>query len=293
MRFFERYHPAALLAYFAAVLLIAMFAGSPLTVALALAGGLCFAATMTTAKEKLADLTFYLPLVLLVTVTNPLFSHNGVTPLFFLNGRAVTLEAILYGAGLGVTLWAVLLWCRCWSRIMTSEKLLYLFGRVIPKLSLVLSMALRYVPLLRRQAKKLERAQQALGLYASERYFDRLRSKLAVYSGLVGWSLENAVEVSRSMKARGYGLKGRTAYANYHFTRRDAALLAFSLCAAGLYLTAGVLGYGSFTYYPALSGIDTRPLALAGEAAFAALAFAPFLIEGRQTLQWNFCKSKI
>ena len=293
MRFFERYHPAALLAYFAAVLLIAMFAGSPLTAALALAGGLCFAATMTTAKEKLADLTFYLPLVLLVTVTNPLFSHNGVTPLFFLNGRAVTLEAILYGAGLGVTLWAVLLWCRCWSRIMTSEKLLYLFGRVIPKLSLVLSMALRYVPLLRRQAKKLERAQQVLGLYASESYFDRLRSKLAVYSGLVGWSLENAVEVSRSMKARGYGLKGRTAYANYHFTRRDAALLAFSLCAAGLYLTAGVLGYGSFTYYPALSGIDTRPLALAGEAAFAALAFAPFLIEGRQTLQWNFCKSKI
>ena len=293
MRFFERYHPAALLAYFAAVLLIAMFTGSPLTVALALAGGLCFAATMTTAKEKLADLTFYLPLVLLVTVTNPLFSHNGVTPLFFLNGRAVTLEAILYGAGLGVTLWAVLLWCRCWSRIMTSEKLLYLFGRVIPKLSLVLSMALRYVPLLRRQAKKLERAQQALGLYASERYFDRLRSKLAVYSGLVGWSLENAVEVSRSMKARGYGLKGRTAYANYHFTRRDAALLAFSLCAAGLYLTAGVIGYGRFTYYPALSGIDTRPLALAGEAAFAALAFAPFLIEGRQTLQWNFCKSKI
>ena len=293
MRFFERYHPAALLAYFAAVLLIAMFAGSPLTAALALAGGLCFAATMTTAKEKLADLTFYLPLVLLVTVTNPLFSHNGVTPLFFLNGRAITLEAILYGAGLGVTLWAVLLWCRCWSRIMTSEKLLYLFGCVIPKLSLVLSMALRYVPLLRRQAKKLERAQQVLGLYASERYFDRLRSKLAVYSGLVGWSLENAVEVSRSMKARGYGLKGRTAYANYHFTRRDAALLAFSLCAAGLYLTAGVLGYGSFTYYPALSGIDTRPLALAGEAAFAALAFAPFLIEGRQTLQWNFCKSKI
>ena len=293
MRFFERYHPAALLAYFAAVLLIAMFAGSPLTAALALTGGLCFAATMTTAKEKLADLTFYLPLVLLVTVTNPLFSHNGVTPLFFLNGRAVTLEAILYGAGLGVTLWAVLLWCRCWSRIMTSEKLLYLFGRVIPKLSLVLSMALRYVPLLRRQAKKLERAQQVLGLYASESYFDRLRSKLAVYSGLVGWSLENAVEVSRSMKARGYGLKGRTAYANYHFTRRDAALLAFSLCAAGLYLTAGVLGYGSFTYYPALSGIDTRPLALAGEAAFAALAFAPFLIEGRQTLQWNFCKSKI
>ena len=135
-----------ILAYFAALLLIAMFSASPVIVLLALAGALGFAATMTTWREKCADLTFYLPLLLLVTITNPLFSHNGVTPLFFLNGRAVTLEAIVYGAGLGVTLWAVLLWCRCWSRIMTSENVLYLFGRAIPKLSLVLSMALRYDP---------------------------------------------------------------------------------------------------------------------------------------------------
>ena len=27
--------------------------------------------------------------------------------------------------------------------------------------------------------------------------------------------------------------------------------------------------------------------------AFAVLAFAPFIIEGGQTLQWNYCKSKI
>lgn len=293
MKFFERYHPAALLTYYASVLLIAMFSGSPVTALTALAGGLCFSATMTTAREKRADLSFCLTLVLLAAITNPLFSHNGVTPLFFLNGQPVTLEAIVYGVGLGVTLWAVVLWCRCWSRIMTSEKLLYLFGRVTPRLSLVLSMALRYVPLLRRQAKKLERSQQVLGLYASESYLDRLRSKLSVYSGLVGWSLENAVEVSRSMQARGYGLKGRTAYANYRFTRRDTAFAVLTVCAAGLYLTASALGYGGFTYYPALSGIDVRPLALAGDIAFAVLSFAPFLIEGRQTLQWNCCKSKI
>ena len=36
MRFFERFHPAALLAYFAAVLLIAMFSASPVIVLLAL-----------------------------------------------------------------------------------------------------------------------------------------------------------------------------------------------------------------------------------------------------------------
>ena len=48
-------------------------------------------------KAILSDMGFYLPLFLLVAVTNPLFSHNGVTPLFFMNGNPVTLEAVVYG----------------------------------------------------------------------------------------------------------------------------------------------------------------------------------------------------
>lgn len=44
-------------------------------------------------------IAFYVSMFLLVAVTNPLFSHNGVTPLFYLNGNPVTLEAFVYGAG--------------------------------------------------------------------------------------------------------------------------------------------------------------------------------------------------
>ena len=47
--------------------------------------------------QRFGRIGFYVPLFLLVAVTNPLFSHNGVTPLFFLNGNPVTLEALLYG----------------------------------------------------------------------------------------------------------------------------------------------------------------------------------------------------
>lgn len=293
MKSFASYHPAVLLLYFLAVLLIAMFSVNPVIVTLALLGGALFAATLTDGREKRADLGFYLPLLLLVTITNPLFSHDGVTPLFFLNGNPVTLEAILYGAGLGMTLLAVLLWCKCFHKTLTSEKLLFLFGRVSPRLSLLLSMALRYVPLLKRQAGKVERAQRVMGLYTSDSRFDRLRAKLSVYSALIGWSLENAVEVSRSMRARGYGLKGHTSYANYKFTRRDALLCAVVALTGGLWLAGSLMGYGTFYYYPALCPPDSRAWAIVGYAAFAVLALAPFWIEVEETLRWNYCKSKI
>lgn len=56
-----------------------------------------------------------------------------MTPLFFLNGNAVTLEAILYGLDIAVMLVAVMYWFKCYNHIMTSEKVLFLFGRAIPK----------------------------------------------------------------------------------------------------------------------------------------------------------------
>lgn len=279
--------------YFLVVLVIAMFSGSPVILVLSLLGGMSFAFLLSDPGERRSDWGFSLGLLALVTLTNPLFSHNGVTPLFFLNGNPVTLEAIVYGFFMGLTVVSVIAWCKCFSRIMSTDKFLYLFGRVIPSLSLVLSMALRYVPMLKRQAKKVERSQKTMGLYTSDSRFDRIRSKLMVFSSLVGWSLENAMEVSRSMRARGYGLPGHTSYSNYHFTGADFLLLGATILAGGLYFGSAALDFGGFSCYPAITPLDTRPLALVQYIAFGLLSLAPALIETEETLRWNYSRSKI
>ena len=143
LKAFGSYHPTVLMIYFLSILLIAAFLSNPVLQTEALLGGILFCATLQRRGDGLRDLGFYLPLFLMVAVTNPIFSHNGVTPLFFLNGNPVTLEAVFYGIALAVTVIGVLLWCKCYSRIMTEDKFLYLFGRAAPKLSLTLSMALR------------------------------------------------------------------------------------------------------------------------------------------------------
>lgn len=141
MKAFGNYHPFVLLIYFLSVLLVAMFVSNPVLQTEALAGGILFCIMIQRKRETVGNLGFYVPLFLMIAITNPLFSHNGVTPLFFLNGNPVTLEAFVYGIAIAVMLIGVILWCKCYSEIMTSDKFLYLFGKVIPKLSLVLSMA--------------------------------------------------------------------------------------------------------------------------------------------------------
>lgn len=293
MNALKKFHPLSLMTYFLCIMLISMFLQHPIISALALFGGIAYCLTLTSKQEKISDLKFYVPLFLLITVTNPLFSHNGATPLFFMNGNAVTLEAIICGANMAVMLTAVVLWCKAYSYVFTTDKFIYLFGRAIPKLSLVISTALRFVPMLKRQAKKVRKAQKAMGFYTSKSYTDRFRLSMRVYSSLVGWSLENAVETSKSMRARGYGVKGRTNYHSFKFKAADLAVILLSLLSVALVIFGSALGYLRFFYYPKISDISLSPFAIVCYAVFAAAAFLPFILETLENIRWKYYKSKI
>ena len=293
MKAFANYHPLVLMVYFLSVLGVAMFITNPILQIMALLGGGLFSLILLKRSEILSNIGFYTALFLMVSITNPLFSHNGVTPLFFLNGNPVTLEALIYGLFIGVMVIAVMLWCRCYSEIMTSDKFLYLFGKAIPKLSLVLSMALRFIPLFKRQMKRVSKAQKAMGLYSSKSYTDRIKGSLRVFHAMIAWSLENSIETSSSMKARGYSIKGRSNFSIFKFYSYDALLLSVSLLLLSITLLGSALKITEFYFYPDISQLNLSPIAFVIYTAFCLLSFLPSIIELKESLIWKYYISKI
>lgn len=71
-----------------------------------------------------------------------MFNHYGVTMLYYVksSGNWITLEALVYGVVLGAVMFVVIQWFSCYNKVMTTDKFIYLFGRIIPALSLILSM---------------------------------------------------------------------------------------------------------------------------------------------------------
>lgn len=293
MRAFAEYHPLVLLIYFLSVLIVAMFVSNPVLQTLALLGGVLFCFMLQSRKEIIGNMGFYIPMFVIVAVTNPLFSHNGVTPLFFINGNPVTLEAFIYGIAIAVMIIGVMLWCKCYNDIMTSDKFLYLFGRAIPKLSLILSMALRFIPMFKRQMQRVNRAQRSMGLYSSGGFVDRLRSMMRVFIAMISWSFENAMDTSASMKARGYGIKGRTSFSLFRFHSNDGVLLTVCVLLLGITLVGVAAGETVFFYYPRISELNFSPVAAAVYISFGILSFLPFIIEVREELIWKYCISRI
>lgn len=293
MKAFANYHPFTLTAYFLSVLITAMFVPNPVLELSSLAGAILFCLMLQRKKEIAGNVAFYIPLFFMVAVTNPIFSHNGVTPLFFLNGNPVTLEAFIYGIAIAVMLIGVMLWCKCFNDVMTSDKFLFLFGRTVPRLSLVLSMALRFVPMFKRRMKKVNQAQKAMGLYSSKSFVDKIKGAMRVFTAMIAWSLENSMETASSMKARGYGLKGRTNFSLYRFYANDGVVLAVCVLLFGVTISATAAGETDFYYYPRISGLSLSPFSAAAYVSFAALSLLPFIIEVKEALVWKYYISKI
>ena len=303
MKAFSDYNPIAVFFCLAGIALVCMFSMDPWLLLPALAGAamLFFARN---GREGLRECRLY-PLVFLCSaLLNPLFMHKGVTVLFVLNDNPITLESLVYGCVFGVMLTAVLWWFRSFTQIMTADKLLYLLGSVSPKLALILSMTLRYLPLFRRQAEKTSLTQQAIGVPASRvtpeeeagagglsGLMERVRRALRVFSVMVTWALENGVITADSMTARGYGVKPRTHFAPYRFRRSDARLLVASMLLTLLTLLGSRGGAPSF--YPQL--LFPRPTALAviGRAAYILLCQLPAILEIKEMMKWKSLRSTI
>ncbi len=111
-------------------------------------------------KAAKFGLKYMLPMFVVAALINPAFSHSGKTILSYLpNGNPLTLESIIYGIAAAVMLISVIIWFSCYNEVMTSDKFVYLFGRIIPALSLVLSMTLRFVPKFKAQIRCLKRTE--------------------------------------------------------------------------------------------------------------------------------------
>lgn len=290
---FSSLHPLVLIVYFVTILVVSMFSTNPVLLFLSLVGGMMFFGMMNSRKDFFTDLAFYIPMFFLIAIINPLFSHNGVTPLFFMNGNPVTLEAILYGGNIALMLMAVVYWCKCYSKIMTTDKFLYLFGKVIPKLSLVLSMALRFIPLFREKHREFRMVQGVSGLYDKKGFVNKIMCELKVFSALVTWSLENSVDTASSMKARGYGLKGRTHFSMYKFRKRDGIILAVNLLLFSVVTFGMGGGFVDFSFYPYVTEIETGAVQIVVYISLGVMSLLPFFTELWEVIVWKYSMSKI
>lgn len=279
MRAFSEHNPIAIFVHFMLTIIIAMFIQNPIILLLALFGSILYYA-VTFRKISAKTLIFWILLFLLISLINPIFSHKGETVLLFINGKAITLEALFYGINNGIMILAVMIWFLVFSEIMTSDKVMYIFGKFSPRLALLISMSLRYIPLYRQRASIINNAQKTMSLYKESNIVDNLKGGMRVTSSLITWSLETSVDTADSFAARGGELKHRSSFSLFKFRKNDTVLIIISIVLFSAVISAQAVGVLSVDYYASgdfFSKLSFEIIAIMAYSAYFILSVIPFI----------------
>ena len=292
---FKTYHPIINFLYFAFMIVMSCILMHPVCLVISLAGAFSYSIMQNGKKSLKTNILYMLPTVLVMALLNPLFNHQGVTTLaYFPNGNPLTLESIIYGISAAVMVISVIAWFGCCNRIMTSDKMIYLFGRIMPSLSLVLSMTMRFVPKFAKDTKKVCDAQRGIGFDISKgKITDRMKTATKVVSVMLTRSLENSVETADSMKSRGYGTKKRTAFSVFRFDGRDICMLILILIFGAVTVSGALFGGIRWQYYPQLSFATGSTYEVIIFISYGIMAFMPVIIDIWEGIRWNVIKSRI
>ena len=295
MNEFKTYHPIVTFTYFVLVIGFSCFFMHPVCLFISLLCGFLYSVMLKDRKYIKTNLIYMLPMVLIAALLNPAFNHEGATIIEYLpSGNPLTLESIIYGLCAGAMIVSVILHFSCYNEVMTSDKFIYLFGRVIPAISLILSMTLRFVPKFSSQMKVVTNAQKCLGRdVSSGGIIKRIKCGLNILSIMTTWSLENAIETADSMKSRGYGLPKRTSFSIFTFDKRDKTALALILALGAYTLVGSIMGKISFDYFPHIESADVSALGISVFLSYLLLCLCPVIIEIREVRRWKALKSKI
>ena len=284
---FSTYHPLLNMLYFVGTIGVTVFVTHPVLLGISFVSGIAYSFLLKGVKHTLKfNLCFSIPAMVIVALINPMFNHYGVTIIGYLyNGNPFTLESCVYGV-----------WFSCYTEVMTSDKFIYLFGKIIPALSLVLSMCLRFVPRFVRQMGVISDGQKCIGRSTKNgSLVRRAKHGITIFSILVTWALENAIETADSMKCRGYGEKGRTAFSIYRFDKRDSLCLLFMAVSFGLTLFGASRGYAFSRFDPriVIEGIPLTPGSALVFGSYLIFCLMPVVMELYDRQMWKLRRKDI
>ncbi len=310
---FKGYHPLVNVLFFISIIAFGMLLRHPVYLVISFISSTAYYLKLSGKDGRKTVFRFLLPMLLFVVIINSFFNHYGVTTLFILpSGNNFTFEALVMGIVSGITVVSVIQWFFCCNEVVTEDKFMHIFGRILPKGALVVSMILRFVPLYRRRYKEISQARKCMGLNGTDSFICKMKNTFKNIGILVSWSFENAIETADSMKARGYGLKGRTYYSRFQWHTGDTlalillvlfdALIIFGLvsnsayCIYNPYVIINQPSELGTTYIINELNLTINPfgfLSIISLIAFTLLCFLPLTIDLKEDIKWHRLQSKI
>ncbi|HEX7066304.1 MAG TPA: energy-coupling factor transporter transmembrane component T, partial [Bacillales bacterium] len=147
-RGFASFHPFTCFLYFVGTAMLVMLDRHPVFLLCGLIVLVLLNVVQNGGKALYRWYAGVLLLFLFFVIVNPLLNHKGSHILFYFSGNPIMLEAAIKGVTVALSLVCLLMMFISYNRVITADKFLFLFAKLIPKWALLAMLTMRFVPLL-------------------------------------------------------------------------------------------------------------------------------------------------
>ena len=150
-------HPGILIVYYLILALSAFLFSNPYYMITFIVLMLFLIYLQGVRSELVNVMKIFIPLGALIIIINPLFIYKGAHRIYLWGSYFITLEALVYGFLMAGTFLIVLLALSSYNKTVSYQEMLYILSKKLPVISMVLVMALRFIPLLNSRAVEIEK----------------------------------------------------------------------------------------------------------------------------------------
>lgn len=288
---FLGYHPIVSCLYFTITICFAVLFLHPYYVAAGLFASV-ISHLILNGKRSFMFLLKLIPIFLFIAFFNPIVNTRGETVLIRILGRTYTLEALKYGVVIACVFVMMILWWGCYSMVFTGDKVISLFGNVVPVISLLLVMVFRLIPDMKRRINNINDARTAIGkgIHNLNSRKDKLLFGISNLGIMFSMSLESGIVTSDSMKSRGYGTTRRTSFKVYRFTVRDYILILIMIIETGIIVAFALNGCTKVEFYPRLLYEPLNEVNCISLIIYIIYIMLPIILHLKEIIKWRFLK---
>lgn len=289
---FERLNPATIFLYYMILVVVTMVFNSPLILLTEFVIVLFLASMTVGLNSTLKTLKGTSLMMLFIMIVNPITNHNGGSVLYSINGLIITKEATIYGVLMAFSLANIILIFTSYNKIMSNNKFMFLFGKILPQLTLLTMIVMRFVPLFLDRFKNISQIQKTRGIQLEGKSIkEKSINTMRLVEVLLIDSCYEAFQTADSMTARGFGSTKRSNYQRYKFNRRDG-IIGLILATGILYLIFAIVNkIGIITIYPKLIVTSvTSNIEMLTLTVISIICGLPIIMEIREALWWTFSK---
>lgn len=278
---YKKYHVLSSILLCLLLLIIAFSDNNPLV--LGIISALCIFILVSGGEKKKikTGIIMFIPFFIITMIINSAFVWEGRTILFYISGKEITLESIIYSFITTYKLLIVIYIFMILGVMIDSDRAVSFFSGKIPKSTLMLMISLKLFPYMRNRLFNLKEVYSIRGVdFQGKSISEKIRSFIPVLSVLLEDSLEDSFEIGEASYVRGFLSSKRTIYDRQKLRSEDIYILILAAACFISFIIMEILKIDKFNVYISLAWYTVLNCESITLSVFVSAFFMVFIRKG-------------